>query len=98
MNVIRSGLALVVVLMSASIAAAQIPPPMAPPLVPNPNPSSSLVLPPTREVPVSPATPGTIPGATAPGYRDIVTGTDQIIARPEPKKHVAHRHRHRRGW
>ena len=97
MNAPRSGFALVVVLLSASIAAAQIPPPLAPPLVPSPNPSSSLVLPPTRQVPVSPATPGTVPGATAPGYRDIVTGTDQIAA-PETKKHAAHRHRHRRAW
>jgi len=97
MNAMRAVLALTVLLLVATTAAAQIPPPMAPPLVPNPNPSSSLVLPPTREVPVSPATPGTIAGATAPGYRDIVTGTDQID-RPETKKHAAHRHRHRRVW
>ena len=39
-------------LLGATTAAAQIPPPV-PPLVPNPNPSSSLVMPALHEVPVS---------------------------------------------
>jgi hypothetical protein len=62
--------ALTILLLSASGTFAQIPPPMPAPMVPNPNPSSSLVLPAPREVPVSPAAPGTLPEAAGTtGYR-----------------------------
>ena len=70
-------IALPALLLYATTAAAQIPPPV-PPQVPNPNPSSSLVLPVPHEVPVSPVTPGTLPGSTAPGVgepaAEICTG------------------------
>jgi len=58
MNAISSCcLVTAVLLLSASGVAAQLPPPTVVPPVPNLNPSSSLVMPPPREVPVSP-TPG----------------------------------------
>jgi hypothetical protein len=49
---------LTVLLLSATGAVAQLPPPPIN-VVPNPNPSSSLVPPAPGEVPVSPTTPGT---------------------------------------
>jgi hypothetical protein len=56
MNVMRSyGFAITVLLLSASGAAAQIPPPSVTPPTPNLNPSAPLVLPPPHQVPVSPA-------------------------------------------
>jgi hypothetical protein len=51
-------LAVTILLLSIADAAAQLPPPTVVPTVPNPNPSSSLVLPPTRQAPVSPALGG----------------------------------------
>jgi hypothetical protein len=51
-------LAVTIVLLSVAGATAQLPPPTVVPPVPNPNPSSSLVLPPTRQAPVSPALGG----------------------------------------
>ena len=51
-------LAVTILLLSVAGAAAQLPPPTVVPPVPNPNPSSSLVLPPTRQAPVSPAPGG----------------------------------------
>ena len=50
--------AMTALLLSVTGAAAQLPPPTVVPPVPNPNPSSSLVLPPTHQVPVSPAPGG----------------------------------------
>jgi hypothetical protein len=59
MNAVRSYCsAITALLLSAAGAAAQLPPPSVVPPVPNPNPSSSLVLPPTHQVPVSPAPGG----------------------------------------
>jgi hypothetical protein len=58
----RWGAVLTMLLLSASGAAAQVPPPPIT-MVPNPNPSSSLVLPAPGELPVSPGTPGALPGA-----------------------------------
>jgi hypothetical protein len=56
MNAIRSSCsAITVLLLSVTGAAAQLPPPTVAPPLPNPNPSSSLVLPPTHQVPVSPS-------------------------------------------
>ena len=77
-------------LLGATTAAAQIPPPV-PPLVPNPNPSSSLVLPAQHEVPVSPVTPGTLPGSTAPGVGDAA---GIYATQPMGVFHHHHRHRH----
>ena len=59
MNAIRSYCsAITALLLSVTGAAAQFPPPTVVPPLPNPNPSSSLVLPPTHQVPVSPSTGG----------------------------------------
>jgi hypothetical protein len=59
MNTIRSCcFAITALLLSVNGAAAQLPPPTVIPPVPNPNPSSSLVLPPTHQVPVSPSRGG----------------------------------------
>ena len=59
MNAIRSCcFAITALLLSVNGAAAQLPPPTVIPPVPNPNPSSSLVLPPTHQVPVSPSRGG----------------------------------------
>lgn len=77
-------------LLGATTAAAQIPPPV-PPLVPNPNPSSSLVLPAPHEVPVSPVTPGTLPGSTAPGVGDAA---GIYATQPMGVFHHHHRRRH----
>jgi hypothetical protein len=75
-------------------AAAQFPPPLPPPQVPNPNPSSSLVVPQPREVPVSPAAPRSSPDF--PGVMRVpndasVLGSDTIMA-PEPRAHHAFVH------
>ena len=59
MHVMRSyNLAVTTLLLSVTGAAAQLPPPTVVPLYPNPNPISSLVLPPTQQAPVSPAPGG----------------------------------------
>jgi hypothetical protein len=76
-------------LLGTTTAAAQIPPPV-PPLVPNPNPSSSLVLPAPHEVPVSPVTPGRLPGSTAPGVGDAAG-----IYETQPMGVFHHHHRRR---
>ena len=56
MNAMRSySFAMTALLVSVSAAAAQLPPPTVVPPVPNLNPSSSLVLPPLHQAPVSPA-------------------------------------------
>jgi hypothetical protein len=56
MNVMRSCFfAIAALLLSVTCAAAQLPPPTVVPPVPNLNPSSSLVLPPLQQAPVSPA-------------------------------------------
>ena len=56
MNVMRScSFTIVALLMSVSAAGAQLPPPTVVPPVPNLNPSSSLVLPPLQQAPISPA-------------------------------------------
>jgi hypothetical protein len=56
MNAIRCYCsAITALLLSVNGAAAQLPPPTVMPPVPNPNPSSSLVLPPTHQEPVSPS-------------------------------------------
>ena len=84
--------ALATLLVAASGAFAQVPPP---PIVmtPHPNPISSLVLPAPGEVPVSPATPGTSPGSL--GGAGCCYGTHQIVGAPlNNKAHAYHRPRH----
>jgi hypothetical protein len=56
-------IALTILLLSATGAAAQIPPPTISAPVPHSNPSSSLTVPAPGEVPVSPTTPGTSLGS-----------------------------------
>jgi hypothetical protein len=59
MNAMRSySFAMTALLVSVGPAAAQLPPPTVVPPVPNLNPSSSLVLPPLHQAPVSPAPGG----------------------------------------
>jgi len=79
------------ILLCATGTGAQMPPPMPAPMVPNLNPSGSLTLPPTTEAPVSPVTPGTLPGSTAPGVGDAAG-----IYAPEPMGVFHHHHHHRR--
>jgi hypothetical protein len=87
--------ALAMLLMAASGALAQVPPP---PIVmtPHPNPISSLVLPAPGEVPVSPVTPGTSPGSLGGmGGTGCCYGTHQIVGAPlNNKAHAYHRRRH----
>jgi hypothetical protein len=69
-------IAFTILLLSATSAAAQIPPPTVTAPVPHPNPSSSLVLPAPGQVPVSPTTPGTSLGSRSAtgfwyGYRSF---------------------------
>jgi hypothetical protein len=81
----------------AGPAVAQIPPPLAPFQVPNPNPSSSLVVPQPREVPVSPAAPRSspdFPGVARVPNDASVLGSDSIMA-PEPPAHHAFTHHER---
>ena len=85
-------IALATLLMSASGALAQLPPP-APFMTPHPNPISSLVLPAPGEVPVSPVTPGTSRGSL--GATGCCYGTHQIVGAPlNNKAHAYHRRRH----
>jgi hypothetical protein len=60
-------LAITMLFLSATVAAAQIPPPTVTAPVPHPNPSSSLVLPAPGEVRVSPGTPASFGSGGAPG-------------------------------
>jgi hypothetical protein len=81
-------LATVVILLFVTGAAAQMPPPMAPPMIPNPNPSSSLVLPQAPPIPVSPA-PSFHPGSN-------LAGTNQVVNPPRSVFH--HQHKRRRHY
>jgi hypothetical protein len=85
------GLSFAIVLMSAGIASAQLPP--APYVAPAPilNPSSSLVLPPPRQVPVSPSGSGS--GVF--GNGQYLRGTNQVVNPPRSLLHGSHAHRHR---
>jgi len=88
--------ALAAMLLSATTAAAQIPPAMPAPMVPNLNPGSSLTLPPSTEVPVSPVTPGTLSGSTGPGVGDAA-GIYATAPMGVFHHHRHHRHRHPAG-
>ncbi len=86
MNEKRAGaIALAVLLLSAGGALGQIPPPTIT-MTPHPNPSSSFVLPPPGELPVSPVTPGTSPGLS--GANGCCYGTHQIVEPPLKKTHT----------
>jgi len=90
--------ALAVFIFSVNAAPAQMPPPLAPPMIPHPNPSTSLTVPQAPEVPVSPATPGTMPGSAGIAPGDSVTGVNEVANPPRSVLAPAagkHRHRNR---
>jgi hypothetical protein len=74
-----------ILLLFVTSATAQFPPPSIPPMVPHPNPSSSLVLPQAPPIPVSPA-PNFYPGSN-------LAGTNQVV---NPSLGVFHAHHKRR--
>jgi hypothetical protein len=85
--------ALAIVLMAAGIASAQLPP--APYVAPAPilNPSSSLVVPQPRPVPVSPSLGG--PSAGVFGNGQYLRGTNQVVNPARSVLHGSRVHRHR---
>ena len=87
------GLSLAAVLTSAGIASAQLPP--APYVAPAPilNPSSSLVLPQPRPVPVSPSISGSNSGVFGTGQ--YLRGTNQVVNPPRSVLQSSHIRRHR---
>jgi hypothetical protein len=90
MMLIRSQtFALAVLLLSATGAAAQLPPPVVGPPAPNLNPSSSFVVPQQSEVPVSPASPGSVfsTGANLAGTNEVVNPAHSVF-------HSHHRRHH----
>jgi hypothetical protein len=89
----RGPCALAILALLAASAMAQVPPRLAPPPTPNFNPSSPLVVPQAPPVPVSPVTPGTLPGSTPSDVN--VSGPYSIMAaEPRERKPVRHQHRH----
>jgi hypothetical protein len=86
------GLSLATVFLSAGIASAQVPP--APYVAPTPNlnPSSSLVVPQPRPVPVSPS----LGGSNVFGTGEYLRGTNQVVNPPRSvlQSHHSRRHRH----
>ena len=82
-------LSLATVFLPAGIAFAQVPP--APYVAPAPilNPSSSLVVPAPRQVPVSPSTSG-----SAFGTGEYLRGTNEVVNPPRSVLHHPRRHRH----
>jgi hypothetical protein len=85
-------LSLVTVFLSAGIASAQVPP--APYVAPAPilNPSSSLVVPQPRPVPVSPSLGGS--GSNVFGTGEYLRGTNQVVNPARSVLHHSRRHRH----
>jgi hypothetical protein len=87
-------LVLPILLLSVAVAEAiaQVPPRMPSPPTPNFNPSSPLVVPQAPEVPVSPATPGTLPGSV-PGSGANASAPYSIISEEgHPRHDLRHRH------
>ena len=85
-------LSLATVFLSAGIVSAQVPP--APYVAPAPilNPSSSLVVPQPRPVPVSPSLGGS--GSNVFGTGEYLRGTNQVVNPPRSVLHHSRRHRH----
>jgi hypothetical protein len=79
---------LTALLLAVSGAVAQAPPNVVP-LTPHTNPSSSLVLPAPREVPVYPGPTGAEPGAVG-AVGGNLAGTNQVV---NPPRSVLHHHR-----
>jgi hypothetical protein len=87
-------LSLAIALLPAASAIAQIPP--SPYVAPTPhlNPSSSLVVPQPREVPVSPSLSSGA-GSHVFGTGSYLRGTNQVV---NPPHSVLHAHHYRRHW
>jgi hypothetical protein len=84
---------LTVLLLSATGAAAQMPPPTVTAPVPQLNPSSSLVLPAPGEVPVYSGPTGTAPGAVG-AIGGNLAGTNEVVNPPRSVlHHSAYHHR-----
>jgi hypothetical protein len=90
----RLGFSLALIALSAGSAGAQIPP--TPYVAPTPhlNPSSSLVVPQPREVPVSPSL-SSGSGSHVFGTSGYLRGTSQVVNPPRSVLHAHHYHRHR---
>jgi hypothetical protein len=86
-------LSLATVFLSAGIVFAQVPP--APYVAPAPilNPSSSLVVPAPRQVPVSPG-PALGSGSNVFSTGEYLRGTNQVVNPPRSVLHHPRRHRH----
>jgi hypothetical protein len=86
-------LSLATVFLPAGIVFAQVPP--APYVAPAPilNPSSSLVVPAPRQVPVSPG-PALGSGSNEFGTGEYLRGTNQVVNPPRSVLHHPRRHRH----
>ena len=84
-------LSLAIVLMPATIAFAQLPPTPYVPPAPILNPSSSLVLPQPRPVPVSPS----LGGSGVFGNGQYLRGTNQVVNPARSVLHGSHVRRHR---
>jgi hypothetical protein len=87
---------LTILLLSVGGAAAQLPPPTVT-VTPHPNPSSSLVLPPPGQVPVSPGPTGTAPGAVG-AIGGNLAGTNQVVNPPRSIVRSSHYRRHRQYY
>jgi hypothetical protein len=89
----RFCLSLAIALPPAGAAVAQIPP--SPYVAPTPhlNPSSSLVVPQPREVPVSPSL-SSGPGSHVFGTGSYLRGTNQVVNPPHSVLHARHYRRH----
>jgi hypothetical protein len=88
---------LTVLLLSATGAAAQMPPPTVTAPVPHPNPSSSLVVPAPGEVPVYSGPTGTAPGAVG-AVGGNLAGTNQVVNPPRSVLHASAYHRRRHHY
>jgi hypothetical protein len=88
------GLSLAIALLPAAAAVAQMPPSPYVAPTPNLNPSSSLVVPQPREVPVSPSV-SSGPASHVFGTGAYLRGTNQVV---DPPRSVLHGHHYRRHW
>jgi hypothetical protein len=88
-------LPLAIIVMPVGIASAQLPP--APCVAPAPilNPRTSMVVPPLRQVPVSPSLGGSSGGVF--GNGQYLRGTNQVVNPSRSVRRGSHVRRHRHG-